>query len=102
MLCPGPFREHWPAGSFFACRLVTALVLAPITNEEECQNAAGDNPCKQCVHRSTHPHSAKTKPHHNHNMQNCKECKGITKWPVNNVPKMEHPLRLIEKQYTLR
>ena len=97
MLRPGTFRKHRPARGFLACCLVTSLVLAPIANEEECKHAAGNNPCQQCLHLSTRPHAAKTEPHHDHNMQNCKERKCITEWAVNDVPKMKDPLRLVEK-----
>ena len=78
-----------------------ALVLAPITNQEETQNAARDQPCSKSLHKLPRPHAHKPQSHHHDDMKNGEKSKSVAEWPMDHVPEVKYPLRLIEKKYAL-
>ena len=94
-------ERRTPRSDAGARQRLFALVRAPVANEEEAQNASGNQPGKKCFHRLAEPHAHKTEPHNNSNMKNGENGKRVAEWPMDHMPEMKDPLRLIEEDDAL-
>src|SRR5581483_4436077 len=102
MLCLRSLRKERALFSMGArCRLF-GFVLAPVANQKETQNASGNQPCEQSLHRSMQPHASEAQSQNHRDVNQCENGEGIAERAMNHMPKVKDFLGLVEKDHALR